>query len=626
MNTQGRRAPAMGCVRLAVVCQLLLAACAPGAPAPSGPNETSPSVQVTAASEPTHVISLEIQSGNSASEVTVVATTPTPAAEANPAVLENAEPVIFTGASVSIDQKCGHGDVIAPDGHALRATPRILPGNGNFLEKLPEGAQVDVIDCRLWTDEDGISWLAVRTAQNKLGWMFIQPDMFYVTIYPIVQAVPHAITGLPAGTTIAYVPPSECKSGPESTEGVATSIGIDLIPVVGDLKGVGEAATGCDMVTGASLGNWRWLGLLGLIGLSEIALLRHADEASDAARLADNLRMADNLDGSFSYSDEITMAALRNADSAADFRNVFSHADEAWEAGADSVRYFNNGAELSDEAVMALARLEQPCSFSANTLVVTAHGPLPIRSIEPGDQVLAWDEASGRQSFFPVTADPDHTDPVVVRLTIGGEVIETTPDHPFHVAGTWVAAGDLSVGDMISSASGMPGAVTRIETRTEPQTMYNLTVAQAHTYFVGNGQWLVHNACGVTLRRNMISAGLTPDWARNDAVTWQAHHIIPQQSEQHTFVQRATRGGWDINSAANGIGLPSTSADAARLGLPYHSGSHSTYSSLVRSELDSLEQRALREGWDDARCAQELQSVTLPQLREIILAQSGRVP
>ena len=28
-----------------------------------------------------------------------------------------------------------------------------------------------------------------------------------------------------------------------------------------------------------------------------------------------------------------------------------------------------------------------------------------------------------------------------------------------------------------------------------PQMMYNMTVATAHTYFVGDGQWLVHNAC-----------------------------------------------------------------------------------------------------------------------------------
>jgi hypothetical protein len=32
--------------------------------------------------------------------------------------------------------------------------------------------------------------------------------------------------------------------------------------------------------------------------------------------------------------------------------------------------------------------------------------------------------------------------------------------------------------------------------------VYNLTVAEAHTYFVGAGRWLVHNAC-------------LPSWAKN---------------------------------------------------------------------------------------------------------------
>jgi hypothetical protein len=30
--------------------------------------------------------------------------------------------------------------------------------------------------------------------------------------------------------------------------------------------------------------------------------------------------------------------------------------------------------------------------------------------------------------------------------------------------------------------------------------MYNLTVAQAHTFFVGDGQWLVHNCGGSTTK------------------------------------------------------------------------------------------------------------------------------
>src|SRR5690606_12198005 len=34
-----------------------------------------------------------------------------------------------------------------------------------------------------------------------------------------------------------------------------------------------------------------------------------------------------------------------------------------------------------------------------------------------------------------------------------------------------------------------------------PQAMYNLTVATAPTYFGGDGQWLVHNACGLPINQ-----------------------------------------------------------------------------------------------------------------------------
>lgn len=47
-------------------------------------------------------------------------------------------------------------------------------------------------------------------------------------------------------------------------------------------------------------------------------------------------------------------------------------------------------------------------------------------------------------------------------------------------------------------------------TRTQP--MYNLTVAVAHTFFVGDGQWLVHNACHQ----------LGP----HDSLSPDSHHII----------------------------------------------------------------------------------------------------
>jgi hypothetical protein len=84
----------------------------------------------------------------------------------------------------------------------------------------------------------------------------------------------------------------------------------------------------------------------------------------------------------------------------------------------------------------------------------------------------------------------------VQLLTLDGETIVTTPNHPFYtIAEAWVAAGELQVGDWVRDANGSYGMVEAITFVYQPQPMYNLTVDVAHTYFVGDGQWLVHN-CG----------------------------------------------------------------------------------------------------------------------------------
>jgi hypothetical protein len=57
-------------------------------------------------------------------------------------------------------------------------------------------------------------------------------------------------------------------------------------------------------------------------------------------------------------------------------------------------------------------------------------------------------------------------------------------------------AAALQVGDEIRNADWATGTVEAIEFVAKPQTMYNFTVATAHTYFVGEGRWLVHNSCG----------------------------------------------------------------------------------------------------------------------------------
>lgn len=56
-------------------------------------------------------------------------------------------------------------------------------------------------------------------------------------------------------------------------------------------------------------------------------------------------------------------------------------------------------------------------------------------------------------------------------------------------------AEDLQLGDDIRNADGSTGEVESIEFEQISQEMYNLTVDEAHTFYVGDGQWLVHNAC-----------------------------------------------------------------------------------------------------------------------------------
>jgi len=67
--------------------------------------------------------------------------------------------------------------------------------------------------------------------------------------------------------------------------------------------------------------------------------------------------------------------------------------------------------------------------------------------------------------------------------------------QPWSILSLLREVGEISVGDRIRKADGSYGQVQSIEVVNEPQWMFNLTVDQAHTFFVGKEQWLVHNAC-----------------------------------------------------------------------------------------------------------------------------------
>jgi hypothetical protein len=76
------------------------------------------------------------------------------------------------------------------------------------------------------------------------------------------------------------------------------------------------------------------------------------------------------------------------------------------------------------------------------------------------------------------------------------EVVHTNQKHPFLTTEHgFLPVGQIKVGMHVVRADGRIGVITRWTIVPGVKMMYNLEVAQDHTFTVGDGQWVVHN-CG----------------------------------------------------------------------------------------------------------------------------------
>jgi len=137
--------------------------------------------------------------------------------------------------------------------------------------------------------------------------------------------------------------------------------------------------------------------------------------------------------------------------------------------------------------------------FEKGTLVSTPDGLRPIEDIKLGDKVLAVEEATGKVAPKAVTAliRPGPKQLYELSLTDPGGEAETfhaTDDHPWKVQGkAWVETAKLAPGNRIKTGSGADMVVTKLELTDRVEETYNLTVADWHTFLVGEDQALVHN-------------------------------------------------------------------------------------------------------------------------------------
>lgn len=143
-------------------------------------------------------------------------------------------------------------------------------------------------------------------------------------------------------------------------------------------------------------------------------------------------------------------------------------------------------------------------SFTSDTPVLLADGTRkPIKDIRIGDEVLATDPETGESGPRPVTALIKGTgDKQLVDITVGtgtSHTLTATDGHPFWVPALnrWIQADKLTDGQWLQTSTGTWVQITAVTHRTTSTTVYNLTVADLHTYYVlaGATPVLVHN-CG----------------------------------------------------------------------------------------------------------------------------------
>ena len=175
---------------------------------------------------------------------------------------------------------------------------------------------------------------------------------------------------------------------------------------------------------------------------------------------------------------------------------VFQGNEEAYET-------YRNGTKLVAEVGTAIcgtyysAKGGNVCSV-AGTMIASATGQVPIEEIKAGDWVWATNPDTGETELKQVVQTFRNETTELVHITVNGEEIVCTNEHPFYspVRG-WIAACQLRAGDILVQLNGEYVVVEKVqhEILEHPIAVYNFEVEGFHSYHVGEQSLLVHNRC-----------------------------------------------------------------------------------------------------------------------------------
>ncbi|WZO97791.1 Hint domain-containing protein [Isosphaeraceae bacterium EP7] len=178
----------------------------------------------------------------------------------------------------------------------------------------------------------------------------------------------------------------------------------------------------------------------------------------------------------------------------------FGSDPEAWKAWwADQKGYAYRSQQDSKPTFDVIVETPTPrfigssSCFAAGTVVRTRDGSRPIEAIRLGDLVLSQNPRTGGIGYQPVlkVAHNPPTATLKVRLD-GGKAIVSTPIHRFWKVGVgWKMARELEPGDLLRVSNGTARVAAIDPDKVQP--VFNLEVADDHSFFAGDVAALVHD-------------------------------------------------------------------------------------------------------------------------------------
>ena len=129
--------------------------------------------------------------------------------------------------------------------------------------------------------------------------------------------------------------------------------------------------------------------------------------------------------------------------------------------------------------------------FAAGTKLMSPNGPKIIEEFKVGDPITSRNEFEpGGELEVKLVEEVFRRTAPILNLHVGGQVIRTTGEHPFFKYNKgWLKAAALIPGDRLLCSDGQWVVVEDILDTGEWEVVYNLRVADFHTYFVTDWDW-----------------------------------------------------------------------------------------------------------------------------------------